>query len=130
MPLATARLALIALLVAPLPALADGCQPGLAESPPSREGGVIHFYNGTHFASQIYWSAFETNLRPYALLQPGEDVPYETYLGHAWFLEMDTPEGSVCMGPIRLEDPQGCDVNILYDEGEGAFGLEIHGSCE
>jgi hypothetical protein len=97
-----------------------GCEPSQDPSPPSDVSSGINFYNETQFALRVFWSDFEGFLSPQSdWVQPGEAVSFNSFVGHAWFIEVNTPEGAICAGPIRPNGPEFCQMRVLYDGGIG-----------
>lgn len=78
------------------------------------EAGIV-FRNESTYAMSVLWSDFDGTLVEYALLQPFEETGYDTYLSHLWFVEVHTPEGPACLGPIEAAGSGTCDVTILGD---------------
>jgi len=114
-----------ATLVLATPARADRCEVSQDPSPPSQSEARIVFRNESQFALRLYWSDFDGFLTPMgAWVQPGEDRWFATYAGHAWFVEMNTPEGRLCRGPVSATSRRTCDVRVLYDDG---MELNPHG---
>lgn len=122
--IATARAAAMlaalvpAALVLATPARADRCEVSQDPSPPSQSEARIVFRNESQFALRLYWSDFDGFLTPMgAWVQPGENRWFTTYAGHAWFVEMNTPEGRFCRGPVSATSRRTCNVRVLYDDG-------------
>ena len=102
------------------PVAAAECEPSQDPSPPSDEATGIVFYNETQFAMRVFWSGFDGFLEPFSdWIQPGERAGYDTYVGHAWFVELNTYDGPVCGGPISAYGPDTCQMRILYESGIG-----------
>lgn len=104
----------------------DACGIEQPASPRNRQKASIRFTNETMFAYRIYWSNFDGVLAEYAIAQPDESYSYDTYAGHDWYIEIYTPDGSVCLGPIAAPAGRKCDAHIV-DDGTGEFRLEGRG---
>ncbi|WP_165220035.1 hypothetical protein [Affinirhizobium pseudoryzae] len=104
----------------------DACGIEQPASPKTRQKASIRFTNDTMFAYRIYWANFDGVLAEYALAQPDEHNGFDTYAGHEWYVEIYTPNGSVCLGPIAAPAGRKCDMHIV-DDGTGEFGLEGRG---
>lgn len=101
-----------------IPARADRCEVSQDPSPPSQSKARIVFHNESQYAVRLYWSDFDGFLKAMGnWVQPGEDRWFTTYAGHAWFVEMNTPEGRFCRGPVSATSNSTCDVRVLYDDG-------------
>jgi len=111
------------------PVLADGCGGIQVPSPQSYIPTGIKFYNDTHYAMRVYWSDFKGNLKEYGLLQPDETAGFKTYSNHRWFVEVYTPDGDYCAGPIAAPDTEQCDMRILFDDNEQLVGMD-GGYCD
>ncbi|HLO78911.1 MAG TPA: hypothetical protein VK196_20835 [Magnetospirillum sp.] len=98
---------------------AQACEPTQLPSPHNRNQSKIDFINGSRYAFQVFWSDFEGNLSPFAVVQPGERANYKTYAGHRWYVEMYTPDGEECFGPIWTDSGDHCVARMLYDGGIG-----------
>ncbi len=102
------------------PVWAAGCEPSQDPSPASHAPTGIHFYNDTAYAMRVFWAGFDGFLQAGgSWIQPGEKLSFDTYVGHAWFVEVNTPDGAVCSGPIRANGADACHMHILYDNGIG-----------
>jgi VHL beta domain len=105
------------------PAFAGECEVAQDPSPASEQASGINFYNETGYAMRVFWSGFDGFLEPYSdWIQPGEQASFDTYIGHAWFVEINTPDGPVCSGAISASDSEACQMRILYDNGIGYDG--------
>lgn len=104
----------------------DACGIEQPASPKTRQKASIRFTNDTMFAYRIYWSNFDGVLAEYAIAQPDESNSYDTYAGHDWYIEIYTPDGSVCLGPVAAYAGRRCDMHIV-DDGTGQFGLDGRG---
>ena len=121
----------LSLPVAPVPearaqGAGDACGIEQPASPRNRQKASIRFTNDTMFAYRIYWSNFDGVLAEYALAQPDERNSFDTYAGHDWYIEIYTPDGSVCLGPVAAPAGRKCDMHIV-DDGTGEFGLDGRG---
>ncbi len=111
-----------AFLAVSAPAAAE-CEPSQDPSPASDTATGINFYNDTQYAMRVFWSGFDGFLEPYGdWIQPGDRVSYNTYVGHRWFVEVNTPEGAVCSSAISPVDAESCQMHVLYDNGIGYDG--------
>lgn len=109
-----------ALAVVASPAQAGGCEPSQDPSPSSFDQTGIFFYNDTQYAMRVFWSGFDGFLQAGGdWIQPGDKLSFDTYVGHIWFVEINTPDGAVCSSPIRPNGLDACHMHILYDEGIG-----------
>lgn len=105
------------------PVYAGGCDPSKDPSPRSKTRSNIVFYNETHYAMRVHWADFEGFLNVKSgWVQPGENVSFRTYQGHAWYVEVNTEDGSRCSGPISANSAETCQMSILYDDGFGYKG--------
>lgn len=104
----------------------DACGIEQPASPKTRQKASIRFTNDTMFAYRIYWSNFDGVLAEYAIAQPDETNGYDTYAGHDWYIEVYTPQGSVCLGPVAAPAGRKCDAHVV-DDGTGEFHLEGRG---
>ncbi len=121
---------LTALLLLPAgPLKAEDCEAGIAQSPETNIPTGIRFHNDTAYAFRVYWADFEGNLREYALVQPGEESGFQTYVHHRWFVEVYTPDGSYCAGPVSAPDTETCDMRVLFDNHDPSVGLD-GGYCD
>lgn len=101
-------------------ALAFECEPSQDPSPASDFETGINFYNDTSYAMRVFWSDFEGFIEPYSdWIQPGDSASFNTYVGHNWLVEVNTPEGAVCSSLISASDAETCQMRILYDGGIG-----------
>lgn len=90
-----------------------------APSPQTSEATGIVFSNDTQYAFRVLWSDFSGRLVEYGLVQPFEELGIDTYVDHLWMVELFTPDGSECLGPISAPGPDTCRARILYDQGIG-----------
>lgn len=122
---------LVALCLSGTPALAQGsgdaCGIEQPASPGSNEGASISFRNETPYAYRIYWANFDGVLAEFAMSQPFENHGFDTYADHAWYIEIYVPDGSVCLGPVAAPAGGSCEMRVVFDEGEGTFGLDGSG---
>ncbi|QDZ02113.2 hypothetical protein FQ775_17955 [Nitratireductor mangrovi] len=108
------------------PALAQKCEPSQDPSPASNAATGISFYNDTQYAFYVYWAGFDGLLQEYALVQPFEEIGFGTYEGHRWFVELVTPDGEQCFGPIWADTAESCNARVLFDE---VIGIDA-GGCD
>lgn len=108
-------------------AQAAECPDWQTPSPASETVGSLTFHNSTPFAARAMWSDFEGVLKDYGLIQPGEDLPLQSFDGHRWIAEVYTPDGAVCVGSWVVEAGDGCFVDLI--ESDGAIGSDTGGSC-
>lgn len=116
-----------------------GCTPAMAQgagdacgieqpaSPGTNDAASISFQNETPYAYRIYWANFDGVLAEFALSQPFESHSFDTYADHAWYVEIYVPDGSVCLGPVAAPAGGSCEMRVVFDEGEGTFGLDGSG---
>ncbi|MBU1174929.1 MAG: hypothetical protein KKH72_05955 [Alphaproteobacteria bacterium] len=123
-PSAFGLFALAAIALAAPAAFADECELSTFPSPQSEDQTRIGFYNSTQYAVQLYWADFDGFLADYGLLQPEEEVVFDTYIGHQWYVEVLTEEAPFCAGPIAPFDYEPCNVRIWYD-GEPGFDADL-----
>jgi VHL beta domain len=101
-------------------AQAAACEEAHDPSPASDQPTGIVFHNETSYATQIYWIDFDGFLKEYGLVQPGESVSYNTYIGHQWLVELYASEDRTeCFGPIVPRESESCQARILWDNGIG-----------
>ncbi len=53
------------------------------------------------------------------MAQPSEKLSFNTYVGHGWFVELYTPDGAECLGPVSASQQESCEAHILWNEGIG-----------
>jgi len=119
-------LAAIVMLAGVATSHAAECEPAHDPAPQSDLGAYIAFYNDTPYALRPYWIDYDGFLTQYDLIQPNESASFDSFVGHQWLVEAYTPDGAECLGPISANDPGGCDMHILYDNGFGYDG----GMCD
>lgn len=117
------------LLAHVLPAAAGGCGDFAVPSPASYIPSGVRFHNDSHYAFRIYWADFKGNLKDYGLVQPDETAGFATYVHHRWFIEVYTPDGAHCAGPVSAPDTEECDMRISYDDFDQAIGMD-GGYCD
>lgn len=101
-------------------AQAAACEPAHDPSPASDQSTGIVFHNDTSYAARIYWIGFDGFLEDYGLVQPGDSLSYDTYIGHQWMVELyASEERTECLGPIIPRDSESCQARILWDDGIG-----------
>ncbi len=101
-------------------AQAEACEEAHDPSPASDQATGIVFHNETSSAARVYWIGFDGFLEDYGLVQPGESLSYETYIGHQWMVELyASEERTECFGPIIPRDRESCQARILWNDGIG-----------
>lgn len=101
-------------------AQAAACEEAHDPSPASEDATGIAFHNDTPFAARVFWIGFDGFLEEYGLIQPGESLQYDTYIGHQWMVELyASEERTECLGPIVPRDRESCQARILWDDGIG-----------
>lgn len=101
-------------------AQAAACEEAHDPSPASDQATGIVFHNETSYATRIYWIDFDGFLKEYGLVQPGESISYDTYIGHQWMVELYASEDRTeCLGPIIPRESESCQARILWDDGIG-----------
>lgn len=101
-------------------AQAAACEEAHDPSPASDEATGIVFHNETSYAARIFWIGFDGFLEEYGLVQPGESISYDTFIGHQWMVELyASEERTECLGPIIPRDRESCQARILWDDGIG-----------
>ncbi|SMD08418.1 hypothetical protein [Rhizobium sp. RU36D] len=121
--------ALTMLMLPASPSQADECLAGATSSPETNIPTGIRFHNDTAYAFRVYWADFKGQLREYALVQPGEEPGFKTYVHHRWFVEIFTPAGTFCAGPVSAPDTETCDMRVLFDNHDPSVGLD-GGYCD
>jgi VHL beta domain len=123
---ACAALSAIVMLAAVTTSHAAECEPAHDPAPQSDLAAPIAFFNDTPYALRLYWIDYDGFLTEYGLIQPTESASFDSFVGHQWLAEAQMPEGAECVGPISPNDPAGCSMHILYDNGFGYDG----GMCD
>ena len=109
-----------------VPGQAQECERFQDPSPASRTSAQITFFNDSQYAVRVMWADFNGRMKSYRLVQPEERADFSTYVGHLWHLEMYTPSGAECFGPITAIDNDPCYVHVLY---LGGIGIDA-GHCD
>lgn len=99
---------------------AQQCDNQQAPSPANGAKTGLTLQNTTSSQINVLWADFDGVLTHYTTLQPKQTSSFTTYVGHIWFLEAFTPEGAVCLGPIRPVSANACKLTVSLDnEGFG-----------
>ena len=104
-------------------AAASDCDRAQDRSPATDFETRIAFVNDTPYAFKVYWSNHDGMLTAYDLVQPHSKAAYATYIAHRWFLEVYTPERTVCLGPVSAFSVEACEARIRH-YGDAVFGLD------
>ncbi|WP_407048989.1 hypothetical protein [Methyloraptor flagellatus] len=116
-------------LIATGPALAEPCGADSQPSPASHDAASIQFWNGTDFPNDVLWSDFRGGLKSYGSLSPDEGKDQQTYAGHVWYVEVDTPQGRQCVGPVAVSR-RGGECQVFIKRAGGRFTMKAQGDCE
>jgi hypothetical protein len=95
------------------------CEPAHDPAPASDMASGVNFYNDTQYAFKVFWAGEDGFLQEYGMAQPSEKLSFNTFVGHQWFVEMYTPDGAECLGPISANQSESCEAHILWNEGIG-----------
>lgn len=99
------------------PALADKCPAQVDPSASSEEKSGITFFNATDYPARIYWVNFQSKLEDWGPLDAKDMVELQTFTGHRWMVEMETPTGVQCMGPLWPPAADACQVRLELKDG-------------
>lgn len=97
-------------------ASAQQCDNQQQPSPQTRTKAGLSLQNTTSSQINVLWADFDGVLTHYTTLQPKQTAAFDSYVGHIWYLEAFTPEGAVCLGPIRPAQANNtCKMKIELD---------------
>ncbi|OYQ32498.1 hypothetical protein CHU95_17055 [Niveispirillum lacus] len=103
-------------VIAASSAHAQQCDNQQQPSPQTRTKAGMSLQNATTSQINVLWADFEGVLTHYTTLQPKQTAAFDSYVGHIWYLEAFTPEGAVCLGPIRpAQVNTTCKMRIELD---------------
>ncbi|EGY00211.1 hypothetical protein AZA_30050 [Nitrospirillum viridazoti Y2] len=102
-------------------ASAQQCDNQQEASPQSRVKSGLSLQNTTTSQINVLWAGFDGVLTHYTTLQPKQSVDFISYVGHIWYLEAFTPNGAVCLGPIRPVQASACKMKISLQGGDFAY---------
>ncbi len=98
-------------------ARADKCPAQVDPSASSEEKSGINFFNATDNPARIYWVNFQSRLEDWGPLDANDMVELQTFTGHRWMVEMETPGGFQCMGPLWPPAADACQVRLEFNDG-------------
>ncbi|HLO75381.1 MAG TPA: hypothetical protein VK196_02870 [Magnetospirillum sp.] len=87
-------------------------------SPHSSEPTKISVTNTTPSVVRVLWANPQGGLTEYARLSPNQEREFDTFIGHQWYLETQTRQGTQCVGPLTPSTSASCDLRAYLQDGQ------------